>query len=157
VRRSIRRSMKRPTGLRYGLTHRCAHSSGRRGYTRRPSDECIDSADHPARVHASRSGRHVHARFRIAPRGGEGRRLRRRTWRSIQTSGTTARPKAVPLTHRVLVEPMLSYARRLGLTSADRCLCVTPLSRGPASDAPSGACGGWQRRMHARTQRELVR
>jgi len=48
----------------------------------------------------------------------------------IQTSGTTARPKAVPLTHRVLVEPMLSYARRLGLTSADRCLCVTPLFTG---------------------------
>jgi len=48
----------------------------------------------------------------------------------MQTSGTTARPKGVPLTHRLLVEPMLSYARRLGLTSADRCLCVTPLFTG---------------------------
>ena len=45
----------------------------------------------------------------------------------LQTSGTTARPKVVPLTHRLLVEPSLARARRMGLTGADRCLCVTPL------------------------------
>ena len=46
----------------------------------------------------------------------------------LQTSGTTARPKAVPLTHRLLVEPALTRARRLRLTSGDRCLCMAPLS-----------------------------
>lgn len=45
----------------------------------------------------------------------------------LHTSGTTARPKAVSLTHRLLVEPSLARARRLRLTSADRCLCVVPL------------------------------
>ena len=45
----------------------------------------------------------------------------------LQTSGTTARPKVVPLTHRLLVEPSLARARRIGLTPADRCLCVSPL------------------------------
>ena len=48
----------------------------------------------------------------------------------LQTSGTTARPKAVPVTHRLLAEPALARARKLRLTSADRCLCVAPLFTG---------------------------
>jgi acyl-CoA synthetase (AMP-forming)/AMP-acid ligase II len=48
----------------------------------------------------------------------------------LHTSGTTARPKAVPLTQRLLVEPSLARARHLRLTSADRCLCVAPLFAG---------------------------
>jgi len=45
----------------------------------------------------------------------------------LHTAGSTAKPKAVPLTHRLLVEPSLMRARHLQLTSADRCLCVRPL------------------------------
>jgi acyl-CoA synthetase (AMP-forming)/AMP-acid ligase II len=45
----------------------------------------------------------------------------------LHTSGTTAKPKAVPFTHRMLVAPALTRARQLDLTAADRCLCVRPL------------------------------
>jgi len=45
----------------------------------------------------------------------------------MQTSGTTARPKAVPLTHRLLVEATLAGIRHFRLTSSDRCLCMSPL------------------------------
>jgi len=45
----------------------------------------------------------------------------------LHTSGTTERPKAVPLAHRMLVEPALDRARQYRLTAADRCLCVRPL------------------------------
>jgi len=45
----------------------------------------------------------------------------------LHTSGTTERPKAVPLSHRRLVWPALDRARQYGLTPADRCLCVRPL------------------------------
>jgi oxalate---CoA ligase len=45
----------------------------------------------------------------------------------LQTSGTTATPKAVPQTHRQLTQPALTRGRNLRLTSADRCLCVAPL------------------------------
>jgi oxalate---CoA ligase len=45
----------------------------------------------------------------------------------LHTSGTTEQPKAVPLTHRLVVGPALARARQFGLTAADRCLCVRPL------------------------------
>ena len=45
----------------------------------------------------------------------------------LHTSGTTARPKIVPLTHRLQVGAFVSRARLMGLDSADRCLCVVPL------------------------------
>jgi acyl-CoA synthetase (AMP-forming)/AMP-acid ligase II/acyl carrier protein len=45
----------------------------------------------------------------------------------LPTSGTTARPKIVPLTHRIQVGAFVSRARLMGLKSADRCLCVVPL------------------------------
>jgi acyl-CoA synthetase (AMP-forming)/AMP-acid ligase II len=45
----------------------------------------------------------------------------------LHTSGTTQRPKAVPLTHRMLVGPALDRARQYQLTATDRCLIVRPL------------------------------
>ena len=45
----------------------------------------------------------------------------------LHTSGTTERPKAVPLSHRRLAGPALDRALQCGLTPADRCLCVRPL------------------------------
>ena len=45
----------------------------------------------------------------------------------LPTSGTTARPKIVPLTHRIQVGAFIHRARLVQLTSADRCLCVVPL------------------------------
>ena len=45
----------------------------------------------------------------------------------LHTSGTTGKPKVVPLTQRGYVERVSARARLQTLTSADRCLCVTPL------------------------------
>ena len=45
----------------------------------------------------------------------------------LQTSGTTSRPKIVPLTHRNLCVSAANVATTLQLTSADRCLNVMPL------------------------------
>ena len=45
----------------------------------------------------------------------------------LQTSGTTARPKTVPLTHANLSLSAANIAESLALTSADRCLLVMPL------------------------------
>ncbi len=45
----------------------------------------------------------------------------------LHTSGTTSRPKMVPLTHRNLCSSGLHIARTLGLTPADLGLCVMPL------------------------------
>ncbi len=45
----------------------------------------------------------------------------------LHTSGTTARPKLVPLTHRNLCASAGHIARTLELTEADRCLNVMPL------------------------------
>ena len=42
----------------------------------------------------------------------------------LHTSGTTSRPKLVPLTHRNLCSSGRHIARTLGLTPADRGLCV---------------------------------
>jgi acyl-CoA synthetase (AMP-forming)/AMP-acid ligase II/thioesterase domain-containing protein len=46
---------------------------------------------------------------------------------ALHTSGTTSRPKLVPLTHRRLCVSADSVARTLELTSSDRCLNVMPL------------------------------
>jgi amino acid adenylation domain-containing protein len=45
----------------------------------------------------------------------------------LHTSGTTARPKIVPLTQRNLVASSRNIARSLALTPRDRCLNVMPL------------------------------
>ena len=45
----------------------------------------------------------------------------------LQTSGTAARPKIVPLTHRNLCAAAQNIRVTLGLTSDDRCLNVMPL------------------------------
>jgi oxalate---CoA ligase len=45
----------------------------------------------------------------------------------LHTSGTTARPKIVPLTHRNLSASARNIARHLALTPQDRCLNVMPL------------------------------
>ena len=45
----------------------------------------------------------------------------------LHTSGTTARPKIVPLTHRNLCASARNVAFTLELTEEDRCLNVMPL------------------------------
>src|SRR4029079_16321036 len=45
----------------------------------------------------------------------------------LHTSGTTARPKLVPLTHRQLAASAGNVAATAGLTPTDRCLNVMPL------------------------------
>lgn len=45
----------------------------------------------------------------------------------LHTSGTTSRPKLVPLTHANLCSSAANIARTLALTDADRCLNVMPL------------------------------
>jgi oxalate---CoA ligase len=45
----------------------------------------------------------------------------------LRTSGTTARPKAVPLTHANLLASAANVARTLALTPEDRCLNLMPL------------------------------
>ncbi|HUH95003.1 MAG TPA: non-ribosomal peptide synthetase [Casimicrobiaceae bacterium] len=45
----------------------------------------------------------------------------------LHTSGTTARPKVVPVAHRSLVASFCARAELIQLTHADRCLCMAPL------------------------------
>ena len=45
----------------------------------------------------------------------------------LHTSGTTARPKLVPLSHANLMRSAHSVRNSLGLTAGDRSLCVMPL------------------------------
>ena len=45
----------------------------------------------------------------------------------LHTSGTTARPKQVPLSHRNLMASATAVATVLGLRPADRCLAIMPL------------------------------
>ena len=45
----------------------------------------------------------------------------------LHTSGTTARPKIVPLSHRNLAASAANIARSLALTPEDRCLNIMPL------------------------------
>jgi len=45
----------------------------------------------------------------------------------LLTSGTTARPKRVPLSHRALIEAARGHRRALTLEAADRCLQLMPL------------------------------
>jgi amino acid adenylation domain-containing protein len=45
----------------------------------------------------------------------------------LQTSGTTSRPKIVPLTHANLSRSAVNVAQALALSDEDRCLCVMPL------------------------------
>jgi acyl-CoA synthetase (AMP-forming)/AMP-acid ligase II len=48
----------------------------------------------------------------------------------LHTSGTTSRPKIVPLTHTNLIASANNIGRTLELTDADRCLNIMPLFRG---------------------------
>src|SRR2546422_7584156 len=48
----------------------------------------------------------------------------------LHTSGTTSRPKGVPLTHTNVVRSALNIASHYALTSADRSLVVVPLFHG---------------------------
>src|SRR6202008_4579819 len=48
----------------------------------------------------------------------------------LPTSGTTSRPKIVPLTHANICSSGYSSAAALALTEADRCLNVLPLFHG---------------------------
>jgi oxalate---CoA ligase len=45
----------------------------------------------------------------------------------LHTSGTTSRPKIVPLTHTNITRSAANIARTLGLTPEDRCLNIMPL------------------------------
>ena len=45
----------------------------------------------------------------------------------MHTSGTTGRPKSVPISHRMLGASIVNQVNAMQLTSADRCLCVTSL------------------------------
>ncbi len=45
----------------------------------------------------------------------------------LHTSGTTSRPKIVPLTHRNVCASVRHVRKTLGLTQADRCLNIMPL------------------------------
>ncbi len=45
----------------------------------------------------------------------------------LQTSGTTSRPKIVPLTHRNIFSSMQNIAKTYALESSDRCLNMMPL------------------------------
>ncbi len=45
----------------------------------------------------------------------------------LHTSGTTSRPKKVPLTQRNLIASVANLARSLGLTPEDRCLHLIPM------------------------------
>ncbi len=45
----------------------------------------------------------------------------------LHTSGTTARPKAVPLTHANLIASATAIAQSLALDTSDRCLQIMPL------------------------------
>jgi len=45
----------------------------------------------------------------------------------MATSGTTGRPKVVPVSQRDLVEGMRRQIRAIEVTNMDRCLCVAPL------------------------------
>jgi len=65
-------------------------------------------------------------------RGGDVQRL-------MYTSGTTSRPKAVVITHRMVVHNMLAQIRDLGLTGDDRLLVPGPLFHVAAFDAPGVA------------------
>jgi fatty-acyl-CoA synthase len=56
--------------------------------------------------------------------------------RLMYTSGTTSRPKAVVITHQMVVHNMLTQVRDLGLTGDDRVLVPGPLFHIAAFDAP---------------------
>ncbi|TMH59343.1 MAG: AMP-dependent synthetase [Betaproteobacteria bacterium] len=45
----------------------------------------------------------------------------------MHTSGTTSRPKSVPISHRKLSASIVNQVDAMQLTSVDRCLCVTAL------------------------------
>lgn len=56
--------------------------------------------------------------------------------RLMYTSGTTSRPKAVVITHQMVVHNFLAQIRDLGLTADDRVLVPGPLFHVAAFDAP---------------------
>ncbi len=76
----------------------------------------------------------------------------------LHTSGTTSRPKIVPLRQRNLARSARNIAASLQLTAADRSLTVMPLFHihGIMSGTPRPALGRRIRRVHARLRRVRV-
>ncbi len=76
----------------------------------------------------------------------------------LHTSGTTARPKIVPLTHRLLTLSARNVASTLELTPGDRCLNVMPLFHihGLVACASLVALRRRERHLHARIPRAVV-
>ena len=73
----------------------------------------------------------------------------------LHTSGTTSRPKIVPLLHRNVCATAENIRRTLGLEAGDRCLNVMPLFPHPRADgvrAFDAACGR-ERLLRAGVQR----
>ena len=76
----------------------------------------------------------------------------------LLTSGTTSRPKIVPLTHANICTSAYSAVAALQLREADRCLNVLPLFHGHgliATVMASLAAGG-ERRLHAGLRRQSL-
>ena len=78
------------------------------------------STDREAGIFSLEFGRRVYASAPVFAEGGDEALV-------LHTSGTTARPKMVPLTHANLSASAASIAASLGLDSSDRCLNVMPL------------------------------
>ena len=76
----------------------------------------------------------------------------------LHTSGTTARPKIVPLSQANLVTSARSIARHLALTPRDRCLNVMPLFHihGLVGSAARDTGCRWQHRLHAGVRRACL-
>ncbi|MGC2442180.1 amino acid adenylation domain-containing protein [Candidatus Binatus sp.] len=78
------------------------------------------STDREAGIFSLEFGRRVYASAPVFAEGGDEALV-------LHTSGTTARPKMVPLTHANLSASAANIAASLGLDSSDRCLNVMPL------------------------------
>lgn len=84
-----------------------------------PILECEDDADVPGRFTLDLS--RTQARAVLGPVGADTTAL------YLYTSGTTSKPKLVPLRHKNLVASAANIARTLELSASDRCLNLMPL------------------------------
>lgn len=85
-----------------------------------PLIEVVSRTDEPAGVFTTRGPR-PHAPVPVEAAGPSDIAL------VLHTSGTTSRPKQVPLSHANLCASAINVARALDLTAEDRCLNVMPL------------------------------
>ena len=77
----------------------------------------------------------------------------------LQTSGTTARPKLVPITHENFLAEASKIQSWYGLTTSDRCLCLTPLCYAHALRQtlfPPLITGGSVARSHAYSEADVI-